>query len=273
MPDTPWLNTATGGAFFLPPCPETPREPVPEHYQRAADGAHYDIVDIAIALGHQARYAGHTRRHYSVAEHSLLVAEIALAYASGPESLRAITETLEEAHGPGFVDGLDSFGPDVARVAVQYALLHDAAEAYCTDVPWPLIMAGLAPELQLFDRAVSAAIVRQFMGGWPRSGIKRLVKYVDVELIDIESQWVLYKRHPLWESRIKCSELAVKAWSKSALFGCPEVSGGGRVPALEYLYACVNYGLATEADIARARSVLFGQTTGTLLGDGLARRQ
>lgn len=259
------LNTTTGGAFVLPRDPkheERRGAEVPERYTRAAGQHLYNIVDIAIALGHQARYAGHTRRHYSVAEHSLLVAEIVLAHLDTSETRRNIINTLAEAHGPGSVDGLvmpeGKSLDEVRKAAVQYALLHDAAEAYCTDVPWPLMMAGLAPELQLFDRAVSDAIVRQFMGGWPAIGIKRLVKYVDVELIDIESEWVLYKRHPLWESRITASETALNAWKASVLFGEWKVSGGHAKPALNFLHACHNVGLATADDIKRGWDVIAG---------------
>lgn len=266
-PPFAWLNTTTGGAFILPRDPkhaERRGAEVPERYTRAAGQHLYDIVDIAIALGHQARYAGHTRRHYSVAEHSLLVAEIVLAHLHTSERRWGIIDTLEAAPGPSSVDGLDGDLNEVRRAAVQYALLHDAAEAYCTDVPWPLMMAGLAPELQLFDRAVSDAIVRQFMGGWPSIGIKRLVKYVDVELIDIESQWVLYKRHPLWESRIQASEDALAAWKSSVLFGEWKVCGGHSKPALNFLRACHNFGLATRDDIKRGEQVLIGYHSGTM---------
>ena len=41
----------------------------------ASDGL-FDIVEIAHALANQCRYSGHTRRHYSVAEHSLLVERV-----------------------------------------------------------------------------------------------------------------------------------------------------------------------------------------------------
>ena len=65
------------------------------------------IEDIAHALALQCRFAGHCREPYSVAEHSVRAAE--------------------------YVRGL---GGDAEEVLA--ALLHDASEAYCIDVPRPL---------------------------------------------------------------------------------------------------------------------------------------
>lgn len=81
-----WIPTFTGRAFW----PLDPR----------ADEIH--IADIAHALAHQCRYAGHCRRFYSVAEHCVL-----LSHAVSPE------------------DRL-------------WALLHDASEAYLVDLPRPV---------------------------------------------------------------------------------------------------------------------------------------
>lgn len=142
-----WLNTATGRRFnFLAPT--------------AAD---IDIVDIAVALSNQARYAGHTLRHYSVAEHCIILADVAL--------------TLE-------LD-LDSR---------RWALLHDAAEAYVLDVPWPLKAAGLARDLSRVEQAIMACVVERF-GLTPDE--PAVVKDLDIEILDQEANALLV-RHEDW---------------------------------------------------------------------------
>ena len=65
------------------------------------------IDDIAHALSHQCRFSGHTREHYSVAEHSVRVSEL-----------------------------VERLGYD--RSTQLWALLHDASEAYLVDLPSPL---------------------------------------------------------------------------------------------------------------------------------------
>lgn len=60
-----------------------------------------DIIDIAHALSHACRYAGHCKQFYSVAEHCVLMAQKAKAHK-------------------------------------MWALLHDASEAYICDIPSPI---------------------------------------------------------------------------------------------------------------------------------------
>lgn len=84
-----WIQTYTGKTFH-------PMDP------RSQD---VDIRDIAHALSMQCRYAGHCRRFYSVAEHSVLIAR----WLVGKNKPAAI-----------------------------YGLLHDASEAYLCDVPRPV---------------------------------------------------------------------------------------------------------------------------------------
>jgi len=87
-----WITTCSGRQFFID-------EP------RARDVA---IGDIAHALSQICRFVGHTRTHYSVAQHSVEVCKLVHQWC--PENK-----------------------------ALQFAaLMHDSAEAYLTDVPRPV---------------------------------------------------------------------------------------------------------------------------------------
>lgn len=83
-----WIQTYTGRKFW-------PLDPRPDEI---------DIQDIAHALSQMCRYAGHCTSFYSVAQHSVLMAE----------------------------------SPAVPAPAKLWALLHDASEAYLVDVPRPI---------------------------------------------------------------------------------------------------------------------------------------
>lgn len=81
-----WMQVHSGEPFY-------PLEAKPEDI---------DIYDIAHALGMVCRFAGHCRRFYSVAEHSVLM-----------------SHTVDPEHA-------------------MWALLHDATEAYLGDIVRPL---------------------------------------------------------------------------------------------------------------------------------------
>lgn len=81
-----WIYTNSGRQFY-------PLDPRP---------GDIDINDIAHSLANQCRFSGHCRKHYSVAQHSVLVSMLC--------------------------DPQDAL----------WGLLHDASEAYLIDVPSPL---------------------------------------------------------------------------------------------------------------------------------------
>lgn len=93
------------------------------------------IADIAHALAHTGRYNGHAKRFYSVAEHSVLL-----------------------SHHVGVKDRM-------------WALLHDAGEAYLSDVPRPLKrFLRLSDNLQTYEEAEQAvlnAVAERFCLPWP----------------------------------------------------------------------------------------------------------
>lgn len=107
----------------------------------------FTLEDIAHGLGNVCRFSGQTRQFYSVAQHSIMVAELV---------------------------------PPEARLA---ALLHDASEAYIQDVPAPL--KALLPEYAIIEQRIEAAIAARF--GLPDDpAIWKAVKHADLLAVSVE---------------------------------------------------------------------------------------
>jgi 5'-deoxynucleotidase YfbR-like HD superfamily hydrolase len=97
-------------------------------YEFAQPSRNVHLPDIAQHLARQARFCGATTRPYSVAEHSVLVSEIA-------------------EHQLGL--------PPIVCLA---ALLHDAHEAYFSDVPTPI--KDLVPGLRDEEDRIQAGVLQ-----------------------------------------------------------------------------------------------------------------
>ena len=117
----PWMQTYSGKCFY-------PLDPRPEDIS---------LVDIAHALSICPRYAGHSREPYSVAQHSILVAD---TFARDIGHVTADTAAL--------------------RGARLIGLLHDAAEAYICDLPRPL--KSCLPEYKAIEHRIEEAIRQHF---------------------------------------------------------------------------------------------------------------
>lgn len=115
MSDKTTIQTYTGLRFDL-------ADPKPEMF---------NIVDIAHALSLICRFTGHSRHHYSVAQHSVMVASL-----------------IQERN------------PELALEA----LLHDGAEAYVGDVssPMKVLMKETSPVYKDITERVERAMAERF---------------------------------------------------------------------------------------------------------------
>ncbi|EMK5833860.1 HD family hydrolase [Citrobacter sp. Cs237] len=104
-----------------------------------------DVEDIAGALSNICRFAGHLPEFYSVAQHSVLCSQIV--------------------------------SPEFAFEA----LMHDAAEAYCQDIPAPL--KALLPDYRQIEKRTDQLIRLKF--GLPLEG-SSFVKYADLTMLATE---------------------------------------------------------------------------------------
>lgn len=108
-----WMQTFSGKVF----------------YPLAPDPKLIDLDDIAHALSMQCRFAGHVKWHFSVAQHSVLVAK--------------------HVH------------PDSAA----WGLLHDATEAYLVDLPRPV--KSVMPDYKEAEARLQLAVAERFGLPWP----------------------------------------------------------------------------------------------------------
>jgi len=142
------------------------------------------IEDVAHALAHQCRFGGHSRTHYSVAQHSVIVSAIV--------------------------------PPEMA----MQGLMHDAAEAYVVDVPRPLkrVLDGYAA----IEHRVHVAIAKRF--GFDPAIPSAVCRADEValatearDLMHGSAGWAL-REHPLaeridpWSASVACAAFLARFW-------------------------------------------------------------
>lgn len=158
-----WIQTYTGRQFY-------PLDPA---------SWDVDIVDIAQALSLKCRYGGHTDHFYSVAQHSVLVAQFA-----EPED----------------------------RLA---ALLHDAHEAYSPfgDVPRPIKHADpvLSAAIDQIESRLDKAIAAQF--GLPYPLTNSRIKALDNRILMDEREHCLSPTPYDWDISFEPLGIEIEPWS------------------------------------------------------------
>ena len=130
------------------------------------------IRDIAIALSRECRFAGQSHRFYSVAQHSIECSYIV---------------------------------PDAFKLE---ALLHDAVEAYCKDIPSPL--KKLLPDYKKIENNIDLVIRKKF--NLPLT-ISAEVKRADLIMLATEHRdiandgkfWPMLDGVPVMERKINCT--------------------------------------------------------------------
>lgn len=146
--DDAWIQTLHGNAFDFEELLAGVRQPL-------------QIDDIVRPLAQQCRFTGQCAFHYSVAQHSLLVGVI--------------------SHQRALDLGL---GEDAARRCERWGLMHDATEAYLSDLSRPLKL-FLRKHTDVYDRLEDACeqqIIERF-GLVVDDDTRSLVKSVDIDLL------------------------------------------------------------------------------------------
>lgn len=144
-----WIQTFTRRRFW-------PLDPRP---------ADFSIEDIAHALSNLCRFTGHCRWFYSVAQHSVLVAQAVEA-----------TDVVD-------------------RRLLLTALLHDAAEAYIGDINRPLKRQEDMTAYRAIEARIEAALAERFDLIHP---MPDEVKFADNRLLVTEARDLLGGSVPGW---------------------------------------------------------------------------
>lgn len=135
-----------------------------------------EIEDIAHALANQCRFSGHTRFHYSVAQHSVYVSRL----------IRR--------------NGYD-------KQTQLWGLLHDASEAYLVDLPSPLKEHPGFAYYKIFERRLMRAVCDRF--GLPRRE-PTAVRFYDARLLATEVRDLMHADKPHWNKLTHAPELDLK---------------------------------------------------------------
>jgi hypothetical protein len=134
------------------------------------------IEDIAHALSLLCRFSGHVREFYSVAQHSMFVCDAVVERAAAED-------------------------PGCNRVELVFAaLMHDASEAYCVDVPRPIKRLPALAGYREIEARVEAAINQRF-GIAPEIAAHPWIKEADLAVLAAEARDLLATPDQKWDLR------------------------------------------------------------------------
>jgi len=125
-------------------------------------------TDVGHALGNICRYTGHTEEFYSVAEHCCLVSDLLGRLAVNPELGRSLTLA---------------------------GLVHDAAEAYITDLPSPIKHLECFRPYVEAEQRIEAVMAARLGLEFPWSP---MVKQADNIVYVAEVRRLMSPKHPDW---------------------------------------------------------------------------
>ncbi len=148
------------------------------------------VADIALALSKQCRYAGHTNRFYSVAEHCCHVHDL-----------------IERAFGM-FMDS----GTSGAKLALA-GLMHDASEAYLVDLPRPL--KPLVTNYHQLETTIMDAIRRKF-DIVDSEAIHKAIKLADNLVLRAEAEVLMPSKGEGWgwtPDIVLLDSIKIECWS------------------------------------------------------------
>lgn len=134
------------------------------------------LEDVALALSRTCRYGGHTKRFYSVAEHTILMADWVLKQPWG-DYQKALT-----------------------------ALHHDDAEAYIGDLPRPCKQN--IPQFKVIETAIDAKMAERFQTEYP---LPDWLKVADTAILVDERAQVMNKSGNTWAID-NHGRLGVRTW-------------------------------------------------------------
>ena len=143
-----------------------------------------NITDIAHALSNQCRYAGHVKKFYSVAEHCVHLYDYAVR---------------------------NNLGNDQSRLTL---LLHDASEAYLSDIARPIKMC--IPQYREIEVKIEEAIAKKFDLVYP---FPDMVKDLDTRILMDERPQVKEPSNLVWGVTAEPLGIKLQFWTPEVAYG------------------------------------------------------